>query len=111
MSDELTRTILIWVIFIAAPAQTLFASIYAFGAHWWESRLGQAILIKSAMLAGLLDISFFRINGWKPFGPATNFVAVFIYTGVLVGILYQLTVASQLIFQGVKERRAAKGTT
>lgn len=46
-----------WLVFLTAPAQTLFVILYATGSPWARSLIGRALLTKATALAILLDLT------------------------------------------------------
>lgn len=88
MSDGTYENILLWLITIAAPGQTLFVLIYGLRSPWYKSLLGRALFTKSLALALLLDISL--VGHWWPTYPGQKPIGIVVVGLVLIGAWMQL---------------------
>lgn len=88
MSEHTYEIILVWLITIAAPAQTLFVLLYGFRSPWYKSLLGRALFTKSLALALLLNLSL--VGYWWPNYPLRHPIGVIVVFLVLLGAWMQL---------------------
>lgn len=89
MSPTTADHIALIMIWLSAPAQTLFVLIYGTRSPWWRSLLGRALFTKALALALLLDLSLWtRIHPTWPWQLETTLVVIGL---VLVGSWMQLS--------------------
>jgi hypothetical protein len=74
MTTDQVATLLVY---IAAPAATLFPLAYAIAAPWWSSWTGRAVLVSKVGLALLVDASLaFRLHGSTDYPGRAQLVLV-----------------------------------
>lgn len=82
------ENIILWLITLAAPAQTLFVLIYGTRSPWYRSLLGRALFTKALALGLLLDLSL--VAHWWPDYPGQKPITIIIVALVLAGAWLQL---------------------
>lgn len=93
-----------WMVYGAAAASTLFTVLYGFTVPWWQTSIGRALLVSSAALALLLDLSV----AYQVFGQnylARDFIRVSIMVAIFVGTLLKLGALLDEKWAAYKARR------
>lgn len=80
--------IVLWLVRISAPPQTLFVLIYGLWSPWWRTQTGRAIFTKSLALALLLNLSLVA-RAVGPY-PGDEWVGVSVVALVGAGAWLQL---------------------
>lgn len=102
MAGSTCDLIMLWV---AAVGQVLFVVLWA-TQRWWVTRVGRALMVKSAALAVILSASLWT---WYR-GPLPTTVGRVMFGAVVVGIVGQLLAVSLEIWQAWRQRRPVSGT-
>lgn len=88
-----------WLLFLAAPAASLFAVLYGSLQPWWRSWAGRALLAFSGSVAAMVDISLlYRLLGAEYQARDALRLTVFSLVGVsswlmLIALLRELVAA------------------
>lgn len=93
-----------WLVYGAAAASTLFTVLYGFTVPWWHTAIGRALLVSSAALALLLDLSVM----YQVFGQnylARDFIRVTIMVAIFAGTLLKLGALLDEKWAAYKARR------
>lgn len=96
-----------WLIYATSPAVTVFVVLYATTVPWWKTSIGRALLVSSAALMMLIDLSVaFQLFGADYLGR--DAVRLTVLSLVFLGAWLKLYALLSEKWIGRRERKVAR---